>query len=108
MFSREYASEDRAGLESDIKYTWTRKTLEHSVLVATCPKINNDGKVVGQFAAYKEAYDLRCDPDTFASNNNWIKDLQYEIVDQITNPIFGHFDLETYISIHNTSIRTRA
>ncbi len=108
MFSRENPSENRNGLESDIKDTWTRKTQEHAVLVATCPKINNDGNIVGQFAAYKEAYDLHCDPIQFAMDNNWEKDLTYEIVDQINNPIFGHFDLETYVSIHNTSIRTRA
>jgi len=108
MFSRENPSENRSGDLSQIKYTWTRKTAEHSVMVATCPKINDAGKVVGQFAAYKEAHDLHCDPEQFAADNNWTKDLRYEIADQINNPVFGHFDLETYVSIHNTSIRTRA
>jgi hypothetical protein len=108
MFSRENPSDPRCGDTSNIKYTWTRKAREHSVLVATCPKINETGKVVGQFAAFKEAHDLHCDPEQFASDNNWANDLRHEIVDQINNPVFGHFDLETYVSIHNTSIRTRA
>lgn len=108
MFSREHPSQPRCGNIEETTYTWTRKTREHAVLVATCPKVDASNKVVGTFAAYKEAFDLSKDPEQFAIENHWYEDLKYEIADQIYNPPFGHFDLETYISIHNTSIRTRA
>lgn len=108
MFSRENPSEVRCGDLEKIEYTWTRKTKQHSVLVATCPKINQHNQVVGVFAAYKEAFDLQTDPEIFAEQNKWRQDLKYELGDQVYNPPFGHFDLETYVSIHNTSIRTRA
>jgi hypothetical protein len=108
MFSRENPSEARCGDLDKIEYEWTRRTREHAVLVATCQKVNQYNQVVGVFAAYKEAFDLTTDPDQFALQNKWREDLKCEIADQIYNPPFGHFDLETYVSIHNTSIRTRA
>lgn len=108
MFSRENPSEPRCGDIENTTYTWTRKTKEHAVLIATCPKVNQHNEVVGVFAAYKEAFELPTEPDVFAEQNKWHQDLKCEIADQLYNPPFGHFDLETYISIHNTSIRTRA
>lgn len=108
MYSREVPSNIRTGDLSEIKYCWTKDTAEHAVLVATCLKKDPTGKTVGVYAAYKEAFDVGTELMKFATENHWYEDLKYEIADQINNPVFGHFDLETYISIHNTSIRTRA
>jgi hypothetical protein len=108
MFSRLRASKSRSGDLSKIEYTWTRSTRDHAVLVAVCLKNNDEGKLVGTYSAYKEARNLHCAPADFAKDMNWYNDLEYEIAEQMDNDPFGHFDLETYISIHNTSIRTRA
>ena len=108
MFSRVRASKHRSGDLTKIEYTWTRKTKDHAVLVAVCLKCNEAGKTVGTYSAYKEAKNLHCEPDDFAKEMSWYGDLEYEIAEQMDNEPFGHFDLETYISIHNTSIRTRA
>lgn len=98
----------RKGDPDKIQYIWKKKTKEHAVLIAMTDRLNYKDEVVGVFAAYKEAYDLHCDPEEFAQQNRWYQDLDYELCDQIDKPPFGEFDLETYISIHNTSIRTRA
>lgn len=98
----------RKGDPDKIQYIWSVKTREHAVLVAITDRLNYKDEVVGVFAARKEARDLHCDPEQFAIENKWYQDLDYEICEQLDNPPFGEFDLETYISIHNTSIRTRA
>jgi hypothetical protein len=108
MFSTTPFSDFRTGNPSEIKYTWTRTTRDFAVLVAICPKVNELGKLVGVYSAYKQAENLDRDPEEFAKHNKWYADLEYEICEQINNTPFAHFDLETFISIHNTSIRTRA
>lgn len=108
MFSRTHFSDFRTGDTDKITYTWTRKDRIHAVLVATCLKINDQGKTVGIYSAFKQAEDIACDPEEFAEQNHWYGDLEYEIAEQMDSNEIGHFDLETYISIHNTSIRTRA
>jgi hypothetical protein len=98
----------RTGNIDDIEYIWTSNSRAHAVLIAMTAKYTESGELIGQYAAFKEERNLHCDPEEFAEENKWYQDLKYEIADQIANPMFGHFDLETYISIHNTSIRTRA
>jgi hypothetical protein len=108
MFSQERAFDIRTGSIDSIEYIWTRKSREEAVLVAVCLKYDQAGEVVGTYSAYKESHNLHIDPEQFAEENKWHSDLAYEIGEQIHNTPFGHFDLKTYISIHNTSIRTRA
>ena len=108
MFSRERPSRHRTGNLEKIEYTWTKSSRDLAVLVAVCLKYDEHQHVVGTYSAYKQAEKLHCDPEQFAKENNWYGDLEYEIAEQIDNNPFGHFDLENYISIHNTSIRTRA
>lgn len=108
MFSRNTFSNFRTGNLDSIEYTWVAKDTSNSILIAICDKFDDTGKLIGTYSAYKQAGSLHCDPEEFAKDNNWYTDLEYEIAEQIDNNPFGHFDLETYISIHNTSIRTRA
>lgn len=108
MGVREKHTSGRYGNINSIEFKWSIKTKDHAVLIALCPKYNDECKLIGTFSAYKEAYNLHCDPEQFAEENKWYQDLTYEIADQIQDPPFGVFETETYISIHNTSIRTRA
>jgi hypothetical protein len=108
MFSLNRPMDYRTGDVDSTEFIWTRKTRDHSVMVAVCSKYDASGQLVGTYSAYKEARNLHIDPEEFAEKNKWKGDLSYEIAEQIHQTPFGDFDLKTYISIHNTSIRTRA